>query len=186
LHGIASGIAGDLKKSVIKELCDLNFDMTGRQYPSIQVRDLESVDLERMSGVLLKAVGTVITPDDDLESALRKALKLPPLPQELTRKTTRDRQKETDRTVDEDAAIDELQTVDGKAPKLSIQDTNDPNAPFAVATGDGRIVARFGTKDKAIHFIERVMQKFTRAADNAAAAEAEKSAQADKEKETAD
>jgi hypothetical protein len=86
LYGIASGICGDLKKSVVKEICDLNFDMTRRQYPTVKVRDLESQDIERIANVALSlANGGVITPDDDLEQSLRKTLRMPPLPKELTR-----------------------------------------------------------------------------------------------------
>jgi hypothetical protein len=86
LYGIAAGISADLKH-VVRKLCDLNFDMTNRQYPTVVVRDLEENDVQGMTGVLLQAVGTLITPDDDLEAMLRKALKLPPLPPELTRKS---------------------------------------------------------------------------------------------------
>ncbi len=96
LYGVAAGICADLKQSVVKQLCDLNYNMTGREYPNIIVRDLEMVDLERLATVALKAVGTLITPDDDLESALRKGMRLPPLADELSRKTKREREETSD------------------------------------------------------------------------------------------
>lgn len=87
LYGIASGIAGDLKRSVVKPLCDLNFDMTNRQYPSVVVRDLESADVERLISVLAQGAGaTILTPDDGLEQDVRESLRVSPLPDELTRK----------------------------------------------------------------------------------------------------
>lgn len=86
LYGVASGIAGDLKKTVVKRLCDLNFDMRNRQYPSLSVRDLESADIERLIKVLAAGVGTtLITPDDELEKTLRKSLRVSALPSEQTR-----------------------------------------------------------------------------------------------------
>jgi hypothetical protein len=86
LYGVSAAITADLKRTVVKPLCDLNFDMTNREYPSVVVRDLESENIEAMMKVLLQGVqGTMITPDDDLEAMLRKTLKLPPLPEEQSR-----------------------------------------------------------------------------------------------------
>lgn len=94
LYGLVAQIAADLKRAVVKPLCDLNFNMTERDYPSIVVRDLESNDIERTITLLLQAVGTIITPDDDLEAMLRRALKLPPLPDHLTREAQADEAKQ--------------------------------------------------------------------------------------------
>ena len=86
LYGVARGIAGDLKAGIVKQLCNLNFEMAGREYPSIVVRDLERQDLERVLALVLKAVGTLLTPDDSLEDYLRSALKLPPRPEGVPRR----------------------------------------------------------------------------------------------------
>jgi hypothetical protein len=91
LYGVSSGIAGDLKRSVIKPLCDLNFDMTNRQYPSIEVRDLEGADIDRLMAVLAQgASAQLLTPDDGIENSIRQSVRVPPLPQELTRKARKE------------------------------------------------------------------------------------------------
>lgn len=90
LSGVAKGIAGDLKSQLVKPLCDLNFDMTRRQYPSVVVRDLEDVDLENLINVFSRMTGTVLTATDDDESMLRKILGLPPLPADMTRTARED------------------------------------------------------------------------------------------------
>ena len=85
LYGIANGIAADLKKGIVKQLCDLNFTMEGREYPSIVVRDLEAQNVEQTVELTLKALGSVLTPDDSLEDFLRTSLKLPPRPEDMER-----------------------------------------------------------------------------------------------------
>lgn len=86
LNGVAKGICGDLKHQVVKPLCEMNFDMTRRQLPTIVCRDLEQVDLSNLVQVLAQISGTYITPDDDIETMLRKMLRLPPLAPDQTRK----------------------------------------------------------------------------------------------------
>lgn len=86
LRGVANGIAGDLKRQVVKALCDMNFVMQGRQYPTVQATDLMKVDVQSLGGILNSLKGAeFITPDDDIESLLRKLLDLPPLPEHLKR-----------------------------------------------------------------------------------------------------
>lgn len=90
LYGVSAGIAGEMKQCIVKPLVDLNFDMSlpggkRREYPSIQVRDLESTDIDRLLEVALKAIPTLITPDDDLEDWARKSMRLPPRPEGTTR-----------------------------------------------------------------------------------------------------
>jgi hypothetical protein len=85
LYGIAAGIVGDLKQSIVKPLCDLNFEMRGREYPTIEVRDLESQDIDRLLELALTAIPSLITPDDHLEDWVREALKLPSRPQGTSR-----------------------------------------------------------------------------------------------------
>jgi len=79
LNGIAAGINGDLKQQIIKPLCDLNFDMSRRRYPVPVCLDLEQVELQNLIEILAKLTGTVITPQDDDETLLRKMLGLPKL-----------------------------------------------------------------------------------------------------------
>lgn len=86
LRGIAMGIAGELKRQVVRKLCDFNFDMRGRQYPSIVVKDLDVSHVESLVETLVKLVpSAIITPDDDTEAQLRKMLKLPPQPEATKR-----------------------------------------------------------------------------------------------------
>jgi hypothetical protein len=79
LNGIAKGISGDIKKQLVKPLCDFNFDMSNRQYPEPVCLDLEQIDLDALINVMAKLEGTVLTPQDDDEVVLRKILGLPPL-----------------------------------------------------------------------------------------------------------
>lgn len=79
LNGIAAGIAGDLKRQIVKPLCDVNFDMTRRQYPDPVCLDLERVDMEKLIDTMAQLTGTVITATDDDESLLRKMMGLPTL-----------------------------------------------------------------------------------------------------------
>lgn len=84
LNGIAKGIAGDLKKQLVRPLCDFNFDMSNREYPDPVCLDLEQVETEALIDVLGKLTGTstapgYITPQDDDEVLLRKILGLPPM-----------------------------------------------------------------------------------------------------------
>jgi hypothetical protein len=79
LNGLAGGISADLKRQVIRPLCDVNFDMSNRQYPTPVCLDLEQVELSNLLDVMSKLTGTVLTPQDDDESILRKMLGLPKL-----------------------------------------------------------------------------------------------------------
>lgn len=79
LNGVARGIAGDMKKQLVMPLCDFNFDMTGREYPEPTCLDLEQVDLKALVDTLATLQGSLITPQDDDETILRKMLGLPKL-----------------------------------------------------------------------------------------------------------
>jgi hypothetical protein len=87
LNGIAGGIAGDLKRQLVKPLCDLNFDMSRRKYPDPVCLDLEQVDLENLIEVMAKLTNTVITPQDEDEDVLRKMIGMPKLNPKNSRKT---------------------------------------------------------------------------------------------------
>lgn len=163
LYGLAAGISADLKRSVVKPLCDLNFDMTNREYPSVVVRDLESNDIQGMLEVVLKAVGTLITPDDDLEAMLRRALKLPPLPKELSRAH---KQEEADQQAaaqaqaqaDQAAVMGQVPPEQGveqgpveePPPQLTVVPTGDAALPWGLHDSTtGTITDRFPTEQDA-------------------------------------
>lgn len=86
LNGVAAGICADMKHQVVRQLCDLNFDMTKRKYPRVTCRDLEQVDMDNLVKTLTDLNGTFIQPDDDTEKLLRKILQLPNLQPEQSRK----------------------------------------------------------------------------------------------------
>ena len=90
LQGVANGIGGDLKNQLIKPLCNLNFDMTRRQYPSVIVQDLDQADLGQVIELMTKLTDTVLTPQDKDEDMLRKVLKMPPL-DPSNRRSTKER-----------------------------------------------------------------------------------------------
>lgn len=88
LKGVANGISADIKAQIVIPLCDLNFDMNGRQYPSVVAQDLDRLDPGWIMESLVKLVGgQLITMDDDIEDSLRQTLNLPPLAEELKRTT---------------------------------------------------------------------------------------------------
>lgn len=159
LYGLASNIAADLKRSVIKPLCDLNFDMTRREYPSIVVRDLETEDIEATMKSILEAAGTLITPDDDLEAMLRRALKLPPLPKELSRRYQQEQQEKQamaqqgpqtpGQPIDPAQGIEQgpFENPDGQ---FDVVPTGDPQLPWGVHDKTtGKTIGRFSTEQEA-------------------------------------
>lgn len=93
LNGVASGIASDIKRQLVKPLCDFNFDMTRRKYPDPVCLDLEQVDLTALIDVMAKLQGTLITPQDDDETVLRKMLGLPKLSPHRSRQAQTDEAK---------------------------------------------------------------------------------------------
>jgi hypothetical protein len=95
LFGIAAGINGDLKKQIIKPLCDLNFDMSRRQYPTPVCLDLEETNLSSLLDTLAKLTGTTITAQDEDEDVLRKMLGLPPLNEKNKRIQTEPKKEDT-------------------------------------------------------------------------------------------
>jgi hypothetical protein len=86
LRGIANGVGSELKRQVVRRMCDLNFNMDGRQYPSVEVKDLDLSHLDSLIEALAQLTGTFLTPDDDTEAMLRKILQLPPLDPAFSRK----------------------------------------------------------------------------------------------------
>ena len=85
LKGVVAGITSAMKHQLVRPLTDMNFDMTGRQYPSVVAMDLAAVDVDQLTTILQKMASTYITPDDGIEQALRKLLGLPKLPDEMLR-----------------------------------------------------------------------------------------------------
>ena len=84
LKGEANEIGSELKQGVVKRLCDLNFDMRGRKYPTIACTNISAVDFTQMATALaaLAAAG-LITAEDDLEAWLRDLCDAPGLPDAL-------------------------------------------------------------------------------------------------------
>lgn len=83
IYAVASNITGTLNRSVIRPLCDMNFPMQGKRYPSMDVADVADTDLKGLTENLSKLVPAgFITPDDDSEDLLRKLLGLPAMKEE--------------------------------------------------------------------------------------------------------
>jgi len=165
LHGIANNIAGTLKHQVVWDLCRYNFDMTGRQMPEIKVSDIDQAEMEAVIGVLGKLGGNFIRPDDTLENMLRRLMKLPELPPEMSRKAEMDAAKaaaeEQKKAAEAAAAADPLAglmppppTGPAGAPpagKAGADESTDPQpgpeaVPEAAATkpkaGDAKVAAK--------------------------------------------
>lgn len=97
LNGEALEIGSEIKNGVVKQLCDLNFDMRGRGYPTIVPADLKQEDVSQMAtGIASLVQAGVMTPEDDLEQWFRDLYNAPALPEKLQ---GRDRLKKPDPVV---------------------------------------------------------------------------------------
>jgi hypothetical protein len=86
LEGVAQEISSDAKRQITAPICDLNFDMTGRSYPTLQARNITRVDMKELGATLEPLVKAgLLTPDDTIEDALRKIIGWPPLAAALRR-----------------------------------------------------------------------------------------------------
>lgn len=84
LQGEADEIGSELKQCVVKRLCDQNFDMRGRKYPTIVCTDLRAVDFTQLSEAFAALSNAkIVTPDDDLEGFFRDLADAPVLPEHL-------------------------------------------------------------------------------------------------------
>lgn len=80
LESLAGGMAADLTRQVVRQLCDYNFVMKGRRYPKVTTGGVTDVDVKELAEQLnVLHTGKFITPDDEIEDILRKLMKLPPL-----------------------------------------------------------------------------------------------------------
>lgn len=84
LQAIADDTGGDILSQLVRPLCDLNFDMTGRKYPVVRASGLDSVDgndlavaFQRLGPSMANPRGFV-SPDDDLEDWFRDQFNAPP------------------------------------------------------------------------------------------------------------
>jgi phage gp29-like protein len=92
LQATAIYVCDEINRSVIRELCDLNFDMTGREYPKLTASTLEDTNIKEMAAALYNLVlGQVITPDDTTEEHIRKLLGFPVMERDMTRAARRAR-----------------------------------------------------------------------------------------------
>lgn len=84
LYALTDSIISTVNAQAIKPLCDLNFPMAGRRYPSLSVADVTDVDIKSLSENLTRlGIGKFITAEDTLEEYLRDLMGLPELPEEL-------------------------------------------------------------------------------------------------------
>ncbi len=84
LQAIGDDTAGEIVQQLVRPLCDLNFDMTGRKYPVVRVSGLDAVDGQQLA-VALQRLGPsqnnprgFIQPDDEMEDWLREQYNAPP------------------------------------------------------------------------------------------------------------
>lgn len=88
-QALAHYIEEEYEQNIIRPFCDANFNMEGRLYPRLQFADVQKFDMALLSESLARLTGAgLITPDDDMETFLRKTFGWPPLDPELTREAT--------------------------------------------------------------------------------------------------
>jgi hypothetical protein len=86
LEGIAKTISGTAKVQLIKPLCDFNFPMEGRKYPTLVARNIRKIDPLVLADTLSKISSTgVLTTDDGIENAFREVMGYPPLDPKMSR-----------------------------------------------------------------------------------------------------
>jgi hypothetical protein len=74
-------ICEQFDEQVIHVLCDLNFDMTNREYPHMRFDNLTNFNIDKLGNVIAPLVtAKALTATDDMENMLRQLLQLPPLP----------------------------------------------------------------------------------------------------------
>lgn len=78
LQSLALQISEDLGQQIVREMCDYNFDMTGRRYPKVEASTLEDTNIKELAASLYNlSLGQLIIPDDELERHLRRLFALP-------------------------------------------------------------------------------------------------------------
>jgi hypothetical protein len=91
LYTQADNICDVLNLSVIKPLCDFNFQMGGGEalrYPVVVANDVTDIDVKQMADVLARLCAIkIVTPDDDLEGFLRELLGLPAMSEDAKGKS---------------------------------------------------------------------------------------------------
>lgn len=80
---VADETADDLNTQVIRQLCDLNCNMRGRPYPTVRAMNIADTDAKELTEAVARLGPKYITPEDDLEGALRTVMNLPPLPEQF-------------------------------------------------------------------------------------------------------
>lgn len=86
LEGIAKSISGAAKVQLIKPLCDFNFPMEGRKYPTLVARNIRKVDPMALATTLESIIKSgVLTVDDGIENAFRQIMGYPPMDPKLSR-----------------------------------------------------------------------------------------------------
>jgi hypothetical protein len=86
LQGVANEVASYAKRQLIKPLCDFNFPMEGRKYPSLVAKNIRKIDPLVLAQTLSQIIGAgVLTTDDGIENAFRLVMGYPPLDPRLSR-----------------------------------------------------------------------------------------------------
>ncbi len=87
----ANFIEDEFTRQIVRPFCDFNFNMQlpngkTRPYPKLKFADVQKINVKELAEALARlTAGKVITPDDDLETFIRKLGGLPKLPQRFTR-----------------------------------------------------------------------------------------------------
>ncbi len=92
LQALAKDICDQLFEDIVKDLCDFNFDMNGRDYPRVSASTLEDTNMKELAAALYNlTLGQLVTPTDGTEAHLRTLYAMPPLEKEETRKARKER-----------------------------------------------------------------------------------------------
>ncbi len=91
----ANFIEEEFTRQIVKPFCDFNFDMAlpngdARPYPRLRFADVQKINVKELAEALARlTAGKVVTPDDDLESFIRKLGGLPKLNDRFSRTTNK-------------------------------------------------------------------------------------------------
>jgi hypothetical protein len=91
----ANFIEEEFSRQIIRPFCDFNFNMElpngkMRPYPRLRFADVQKINVKELAEALARLTsGKLITPDDDLESFIRKLGGFPKLPERFSRVTNK-------------------------------------------------------------------------------------------------
>jgi hypothetical protein len=150
IRGIGEYIAEKLNQSVVKELTDLNFGPQDT-YPCVRCNLVAKTDfiplVQSLAGLVAPGI---LTPDEELESAVRRMLSLP--------ERSFDTAREPEGTLDKEESAQKREAVENSVPDESSDVTKMTEAPPLPAKPFWRLLRRGENEDALLHLQRKYSQ----------------------------